>query len=100
MDGSSSTGSDEQRRKRELIALVDGIHESPELRARKVLEILRANEAVTTWDVACFCAEYLGMMSAVWPWLGDASKRVAQLIYTAHYEHFGAELPEEAKRSL
>lgn len=94
------SGEDERRRKERLITLVDAAHSSPELRARKVLELLRANEDVSTWDVACFCAEYLGMMGAVWPWLEGPAKRIAQLVYTAHYEHFGTELPEEAKKAL
>lgn len=99
MDGPVS-GEDERRRKEQLITLVDAAHPSPELRARKVLELLRANEDVSTWDVACFCAEYLGMMSAVWPWLAGDSQRIARLVYTAHYEHFGTELPPEATRGL
>lgn len=90
----------ERARKERLIALVDAAHPSPAARAQRVLDVIRTNTKLTNWDIACFCAEYLGMMSAAWPWLGEDSMRIARLIYTAHYEHFGTELPEEAKRTL
>lgn len=90
----------ERERKSALIALVDAAHPPPELRARKVLDSLRQDSSLDTWDVLCFCVEYLGMMSAVWPWLTEDAKRVAKLVYIAHYEHFGTELPQEARTKL
>ena len=82
-----------------LITRVDAQTPSPSDRAKRVLEILRADPNVDTWDVLCFCAEYLGMMSSAWPWLELPAKNLTHLIYTAHYEHFGAEgIQTESKK--
>lgn len=96
----ASTGDSERAAKTELIARVDAAHPSPSARAQRVLDVLRTNTQLETWDVACFCVEYLGFMTPVWPWLEQDVQRLARLIYTAHYEHFGAELPQEATRKL
>lgn len=90
----------ERDRKLSLIEKVDKAHDSPALRAQKVLNVLRSDENVNTWDVLCFCAEYIGMMSSAWPWLESDAKRFARLIYTAHYEHFGTTLGPEEQMTL
>lgn len=63
---------------------VDKKLEAPEDRAKKVLDILKQHN-LTTWDVMCFCSEWLGMMIPVWPWLEPMSVRIAKLTQYAHY---------------
>ena len=89
----------EKEKKLSLIESVDNHHASPAERAKRVLLLLQ-NTDVDTWDVLCFCAEYMGMMSAAWPWLEMDAKRFARLVYTAHYEHFGTELGPQEQRKL
>ena len=77
------------------MARVDQRTESPSARAQKVLIALRAREDITTWDVLCFCAEYLGMMLPAYPWLDKEAREVARMVYLAHYVHFGG--PQDEK---
>lgn len=90
----------ERARKAKLINEVDLVSLSPGARAQRVLDVLRTNQNLNTWDVVCFCSEYLGFMIPVFPWLEQDAQRLAKLIYTAHYEHFGATLPQEAERKI
>lgn len=69
----------------ELIKEVDETVDSPNYRARVVLTFLKHSN-YTTWDITCFCVEYLGMVSVnEWPWLTEAAKKLARLVYSAHY---------------
>lgn len=59
---------------------------SPSQRAAEVWKIIKAqNPHITDWDVLCFSVEYLGMISPVYPWIEEAAKNAAKLVYTAHY---------------
>lgn len=73
----------------EVIKRVDETCESPQARAKRVLEALKSHDNITTWDVLCFCVEYLGMMTPVWSWLGNEARTLNRLVYLAHYVHFG-----------
>lgn len=81
---------------KEHIAVIDGKMASPEARALKVYEYLRQSE-FTTWDILCFCANWLGIMSAVWPWVENPAKVLSQLVYKAHYFFTDKVLGEEGK---
>lgn len=74
---------------------VDELTESPGARAQKVLIALRARPDISTWDVLCFCAEYLGMMLPAYPWLDKEAREVARMVYLAHYVHFSG--PQDEK---
>jgi len=71
---------------------VDQRVESPEVRARAVLSALqdRYGDALDTWSVTCFAAEWLGMMSAIpeLSFLERDARALLRLVYTAHYERF------------
>lgn len=72
----------------ELAKKMDESIPSPENRAELVWEILQKNApGLTTWDLVCFAANYLGWQSAQLPWLQKPVKEVCGLVYTAHYIH-------------
>ncbi|SRR5258706_2214100 len=82
---------------KEHIAVIDRRTTSPEQRALKVYQYLRENPAFTTWDILCFCANWLGIMSAVWSWVENPAKVLSQLVYKAHYFFTDRVLGEEGK---
>lgn len=72
----------------ERIIAVDELVPSPSVRARMIFGILHHSaqgQTLTDWDVVCFCAEFLGMITSVYPWLEDDVRKIAKLVYTAHY---------------
>jgi len=75
----------------DLIAKVDLLVASPEKRALRIWETIfkpRADE-FSTWDLACFCAETLGLLSgAEFPHLQEDIKKLLLLIYATHYKNF------------
>lgn len=73
-------------RTREHIGTVDKQIASPSERAALVWNLLRSEHPdLTDWDLICFSTEYLGMMVQVHPWLEELAKKLAALVYTAHY---------------
>ena len=73
-------------RTREHIGEVDKQIASPSERAALVWSYLKNEHPdLTDWDVICFSTEYLGMMVPVHPWLEELAKKLATLVYTAHY---------------
>lgn len=65
---------------------IDSIIPSPQQRATKIFNLLRRTDPdLSQWDLLCFCAEFLGMQSQTFHWLEEPAKRVAMLIYHAHY---------------
>lgn len=56
---------------------------SPSVRALKVWEYLQQSD-FSTWDLVCFCAEYMGMISGTYPWLEEVAKRQAILVWKCH----------------
>jgi len=78
------------------VASVDAKCKSPEQRALEVYEYLKKSE-FTTWDVLCFCVNWLGIMSIMWPWLEEPAKAFNGLVYRAHYFFNDKVLGEESK---
>lgn len=78
------------------MAAIDAKTQSPSQRALRVLEVLRKNPSLTTWDVLCFCSEYLGMMVPAYPWLDTNARNTARIVYLAHYIHFGGPADEKS----
>lgn len=90
-------GSDQSSQSRAaFVSKLDEIIPSPSARAQKLLNALRARygNSLDTWDVTCFAAEWLGLMSLnpELSFLEPYAKRIGQLVYTAHYERFKHEL--------
>lgn len=56
---------------------------SVDARALKVWEYLQQSD-FSTWDLVCFCAEYIGMISGTYPWLEEIAKRQAILVWKCH----------------
>jgi len=65
----------------------DEITPSPESRAQAVWAYLQEHNTFSTWDLICFCAEFLGLMSAEYEWLKDIAVRQTVLVYKYHYLH-------------
>lgn len=84
-------GGDDQAVKRAELLKIDKKHPSPELRAKKVIDDLKEKygESLDDWDITCFAAEWLGLMSVAHPYLEPYARRILSLVYTAHYERFG-----------
>lgn len=71
---------------RKLVEQKDRQIVSPDKRAQKVWEFIRAEKPEwTDWDLLCFCVEFIGYMSAKWPWLNPDAKTLAAIVYQAHY---------------
>lgn len=78
------------------IESVDKKCKTPELRALEVYEYLKKSN-FTTWDICCFCVNWLGTMSIIWPWLLEPTKVLSGLVYRAHYFFNDKILGEESK---
>lgn len=65
----------------------DEITPTPEERAQIVWEFLREYSQFSTWDLVCFCVEYLGLISAEYPWLKESAKKQNVLVYKYHMMH-------------
>lgn len=69
------------------VALGDSIDLSPEDRAKHVFNLIKEKAPeLTNWDLICFSANYLGMISGAFPWLEVPAKHICKLVYTAHYQ--------------
>ena len=70
-----------------FIKKIDELTKSPSQRAGVVW--VRLNESqgskLSNWDLICFCAETLGLMSSEFPWLKEAAMSVSNIIFKAHY---------------
>lgn len=65
---------------------IDAIIPSPSDRATRVWTLLQTHDPdLTTWDILCFCAEFMGMTSERYQWILPISKRFVRLVYSAHY---------------
>lgn len=78
------------------IAEIDAKCESPEKRAARVYDYLKKSN-FTTWDIVCFCANWAGVMSALWPWLEEPAKYLSSRVYRVHYFFNDKVLGEESK---
>src|SRR5690348_13384670 len=68
------------------IARIDAEQPSPSDRATRVWHLLQTYDPdLTTWDVLCFCAEFMGLVSQRYHWMLPLSKRFVSLVYSAHY---------------
>lgn len=79
---------DEQRvLTKEFIEKIDKLTNSPSIRAVVIWSRLNEpnGDKITNWDLICFCAETLGLMSSEFPWLREAAVAVSHLVYKAHY---------------
>jgi hypothetical protein len=96
MDNSSP--SPEQRRASltALMEKVDATMPSPSVRARKVWDSL-GKEDLNLWDLACFCIETTGYLSAVIPEFEPAAKQLALQLYGHHYQASGMILDWSSK---
>lgn len=84
----------------DVMAKVDEHTDSPGKRASKVLVALRMHPSITTWDVLCFCAEYLGMMVPAYGFLEEDARRLTRLVYLAHYIHYSGPADEKTIREV
>lgn len=65
---------------------IDARLASPSDRATRVWTVLQTHDPdLTTWDVLCFCAEFMGMVAERYHWIIPIAKRFVRLVYSAHY---------------
>ena len=66
----------------------DKIDPSPSDRALYVYNLISRNAPdLTEWDITCFCAEYLGLVSAqAFPFLLSNARELAKMVYSIHYQ--------------
>ena len=89
----------ERARKETILKIIkeaDEKHPSPDARANAVYHWLARND-FTVWDIICFCGEYLGMMSAAYPFIEEDSKKILTKIHAAHYKVFEADIELESR---
>lgn len=86
--------SDRADKLKQLAESIDAKYSSPEERAHKVLAVLKEKygDDLDTWDITCFAAEWLAMMSPVYTWLEEPTRSLVRLVYFAHYQRFDREL--------
>jgi hypothetical protein len=70
------------------MAKVDSEVASPSQRAVVIHTLIKSQlPHVTVWDIVCFCAEYLGTIVEIEPWIKPVVKHINKLVYIAHYYH-------------
>lgn len=69
----------------ELMKEVDSTTIDPGSRAQRVLEYLKLNDSLTTWDVLCFCIEYVASIALAHPILITAARVLTKWLYINHY---------------
>lgn len=78
----SSPNPELQRRITELDAHIA----SPQQRAERVWRVISMNDPdLTTWDVLCFCAEFVALTCERYQWMMPLAKKFINLVYSAHY---------------
>lgn len=71
-----------QKRIEELDATIA----SPQQRAERVWRVISVNDPdLTTWDVLCFCAEFVALTCERYQWMMPLAKKFISLVYSAHY---------------
>lgn len=64
----------------------DAITPSPSARAERVWRLLQVHDPdLTTWDVLCFCAEFIALTAQRYQWILPIARRFVGLVYSAHY---------------
>lgn len=75
-------------RRLKRISDLDNTIPSPESRSQYIYAKLQElNPKPTMWDLACFSAEFLGMLSLMEPSFKDVSSKLLAILYEAHYTH-------------
>jgi hypothetical protein len=65
---------------------IDAKHPSPQQRAERVWRVISTNDPdLTTWDVLCFCAEFVALTCERYQWMIPLAKKFVSLVYSAHY---------------
>lgn len=68
------------------IIAIDARTPSPTQRAERVWNILQTHDPdLTTWDVLCFCAEFIALNAERYHWIVPLAKKFVSLVYSAHY---------------
>lgn len=84
---------DERKVTPERIKLVDKFTLSPELRTKKVYEIIQGYNARVTseidkidnWDLLCYSVSHIVSLANVYTWLQMPAKHLKNLVFNAHY---------------
>jgi hypothetical protein len=104
MEESSTDFRDERGKKILKFAEVDAQTPSPSERAKYLYDKLNALEPKPThWDLVCFCAEAIGMLTLDLPATNNTAAQLLRMIYEIHY--YGGDdnptcLPKQNQKSL
>ena len=97
----SNRGDEQRVLTEEFIEKVDKLTKSPSLRAKVVWNDLSIQtRRLSNWDLICFCAETLGLMSSEFPWLREAAIIINKIVYKAHYLNTDRIIASEHEISL
>lgn len=80
----------EQFKKRQAIdkrkETLDRTIDSPSTRHAFVLTEISKNQTIATWDMMCFCAEFLDSHVETYPWLRECgTKKLTKYVHDCHY---------------
>lgn len=69
-----------------MMAVVDARYPTPEERAKYIhAEFQKHFPQLTTWDMVCFCTEYLAYMVSILPAMEEDMKKLVRTLYFTHY---------------
>jgi hypothetical protein len=66
---------------------IDAKYPSPEERANAVFSYFSTliDNKITTWDLMCFCAEYIAYLSQTYTELNPVARELIKQVYQHHY---------------
>jgi hypothetical protein len=80
---------------KERIAEIDKLIRPPSKRAEEIYYLLRSQKKYTTWDIVCFCIEYLALQVPNLSFIEPEIRKLSKLIYLQHYVNYA---PREIDR--
>lgn len=90
-------GDNERKVTAERIKFIDSLTMSPELRAKKVFDVITEHNKsidngylsepnrLDNWDILCYCVTHLISLCNVYSWLQLPAKHLKFLVFNAHY---------------
>jgi hypothetical protein len=85
-------GDNERKVTQERINFIDSLTDNPEVRAKRVFDIIEnhnhsiySDYKVDNWDILCFCVSHLISLVNVYDWLKLPAKHLKFLVFNAHY---------------
>lgn len=68
-----------------VISELDKVVPSPQVRGKKIYDILKSQVEVDTWDVICACTEMLAFLLPTAPSLESPVRQLSKEVFSTHY---------------